>query len=150
MVYVFHIHHRVFISISNRRSICIQRIVRIFELVEADWIRILTALGFVGVFWLSRSTEPGYVLMFIYFLAWLVGGIILYSSLLLPLLGIVSIIAWKFKKPTIRIRATWVLLAIACIFTIVGIFQRSFIKTTYYPLTTNHTELAGIAYCSVS
>jgi hypothetical protein len=105
---------------------------------------VLTALGFIGVFWLSRSTEPGYVLMFIYFLAWLVGGIILYSSLLLPLLGIISIIAWRLKKPTIRIRATWVLLAIACIFTIVGIFQRLFIKTTYYPLTTSHTELVGL------
>lgn len=105
---------------------------------------ILTAIGFVGVFWLSRSTEPGYVLIFIYFYAWLIGGVILYSSLLLPLLGIVSIVAWKFKKPIIRIRTTWVLIAIACMFAVVGIFQRSFIKTTYYPLTTNHTELAGL------
>jgi predicted MPP superfamily phosphohydrolase len=35
-------------------------------------------------------------------------------------------------------------LVIAGIFTVVGIFQRSFIKTTYYPLTTDRSELAGL------
>ena len=39
MVYVFHIHHWVFVIISNWNNFCVQCVTRLFELVEADWIR---------------------------------------------------------------------------------------------------------------
>lgn len=120
-----------------------------FSLGYLNWwkrigLGIATALGFFMVFWLSRTSEPGYVIMFIYFLAWLVGGTILYSTLLLPILGIISLVSWKLKNVRIRVIGTWVLLTIGVLFAVVGIFQRSFIKTTPYTIATEHAELVGL------
>jgi len=120
-----------------------------FALGYLNWwkrlgLGVITALGFFGVFWLSRMSEPGYVMIFVYFMAWIVGGTILYSVLLLPLFGIVCLVSWKLGKPKIRITGTWVLLAIACALAIVGMFQRSFIKTTYYTVETGQAELANV------
>lgn len=111
------------------------------------WKRILfgiaTALGFMGVFWISRISEPNYVITFFYFLAWIVGGTILYSTIMIPLLGIISGLGYYFKKPSIRITGTWIILAIAFGLSILGIQQRTWIKVTQYSIPTEKTALVG-------
>lgn len=109
------------------------------------WKRILlgvtTALGFIGVFWVSRISEPNHIIAFFYFLAWIVGGTLLYSMLLLPFLGLVTGLGYYFKNPRIRIIGTWILLAGASTLALVGIAQRSFIKVVTYTIPTPHTAL---------
>lgn len=111
------------------------------------WQRLLlgigTAIGFMGVLMLSRSAEPNFILAVIYFLAWIIGGTILYSIILTPLLILLSLITHFIKKPALRITGTWILITIACTASLFGIYQRTWIKITPYTLTTNEPALIG-------
>lgn len=111
------------------------------------WKRIIigigTALGFMGVLMLSRSENPTFLLAVIYFLAWIVGGTILYSIVLVPLLGILALVTSKLKKPAVRITGTSILITVACTASLFGIYQRTWIKITPYTLSTNQPALIG-------
>jgi predicted MPP superfamily phosphohydrolase len=111
---------------------------------------VLTALGFIGVFWLSRISEPNYVIAFFYFLAWMIGGTILYSMIMTPLLGIIAGLGYYFKKPTIRITGTWIILAVAFGLSIIGIEQRTWVKIVSYEIPTEKTELLGTTFAVVA
>lgn len=111
------------------------------------WKRIglgfLVTVLFFGTFFISRVTEPNFLITVVYFFAWIFGGTILYSTIMLPLVGVVSLVGWRFKKPSIRIQGTWIILTIAFGISIFGMYQRTWIKTTSYTLETSHSELVG-------
>lgn len=98
-------------------------------------------LGFIGTFWVSRVASPNYIIAFFYFLAWMAGGTILYSTIMLPVLGILSGITWKINRSDIRITGTLIMLAIAFGLSILGIEQRTWIKVTEYSVTTDQEVL---------
>lgn len=118
------------------------------------WKRIGLGLAvtilFFGTFLLSRISEPHFILTTVYFFAWIFGGTILYSMILIPILGIITFIGWRLKKPNIRITGTWIILTIAFGVSVFGIYQRTWIKTTSYTLETSRPELTGKTFAVIA
>lgn len=118
------------------------------------WQRILAGIfvttGFIGTFWISRVASPNYIVAFLYFLAWMAGGTILYSTIMLPVLGILSGITWKINRHDIRITGTWIILAIAFGLSIIGIEQRTWIKITKYSIPTDQEALQETTFAVVA
>lgn len=118
------------------------------------WQRILigtgSALGFMAVLSLSRLAEPNFFVAVIYFFAWIIGGTILYSVLLLPLLLINNLVCQALKKPTWRTTGAWMLLTAAFTLSVFGIYQRTWIKITPYTISTNESALIGKHFAVVA
>lgn len=118
------------------------------------WQRVLlgifTTLGFIGVFWVSRISEPYFIITVLYFFAWIIGGTILYSMIMLPVLGIVAGLGYYFKKPNIRITGTWIILGSACALSLLGMQQRTWIKVVSYEIPTDKPALLDTTFAVVA
>lgn len=111
---------------------------------------VLAAVGFMGVLMLSRVTTPNFFFAVLYFFAWIIGGTILYSVLLLPFLLVHDLICRAVKKMHLRSTGAWVLLTLAFAASVFGIYQRSWIKITPYTITTNEPVLIGKRFAVVA